>query len=130
MWFVPLQCTYLSLFVPFSLSIYSTLTLYVHVLTQIVVASCFYSYNLYNKFLPRDHPVVRDFHDPTKRSIRQSNGHIFLFCKIKGDATELGLPRHNIWYFNSYDLDVAFDKYFKNPREVRPPTGKKVAITS
>ena len=79
-------------------------------------------YNLYNKLLPQDHPVVKDFQDPSKRSVRQSNGHIFLFCKIQGDADELGLPTHNLWYFNGYDLDDAFDKYFANPREVRPPT--------
>jgi all-trans-retinol 13,14-reductase len=79
-------------------------------------------YNLYNKLLPQDLPAVKDFQDPSKCSIRQSNGHIFLFCKIKGDANELGLPTHNLWYFNSYDMDEAFDTYFKNPSEVRPPT--------
>ena len=79
-------------------------------------------YNVYNRLLPQDLPAVKDFKDPSKRSIRQSNGHIFLFCKIKGNADELGLPTHNLWYFNSYDMDEAFDKYFKNPREVRPPT--------
>lgn len=79
-------------------------------------------YNLYNKFLPQDLPQVKDFHDPTKRTVRPSNGHVFLFCKIKGDATELGLPTHNLWYFNGYDLDRRFDEYFANPTEVRPPT--------
>ena len=79
-------------------------------------------YNLYNKFLPQDLPAVQKFHDPTQRTVRQS-GHIFLFCKIKGDAEEIGLVSHNIWYFNGYDLDSAFDKYFTNPREHRPPTG-------
>jgi phytoene dehydrogenase-like protein len=79
-------------------------------------------YNLYNKLLPQDHPVVREFHDPSKRTIRQSNGHVFLFCKIDGDATDLGLPQHNLWYFNSYDMDVAFDKYWANPTGERPPT--------
>jgi hypothetical protein len=59
-------------------------------------------YNLYNKLLPQDLAVVKDFQDPTKRTIRQSNGHVFLFCKIDGDATELGLPDHNLWYFNTY----------------------------
>jgi len=80
-------------------------------------------YNLYHKFLPQDLPIVQKFHDPTQRTVRQSNGHIFLFCKIKGDAEEIGLPDHNLWYFNGYDLDSAFDKYFTNPREHRPPTG-------
>ena len=79
-------------------------------------------YNLYNKMLPKDLPEVQKFQDPTQRTIRQSNGHIFLFCKIKGDATELGLPTHNLWYFNGYDLDDAFDKYFADPTHVRPPT--------
>lgn len=79
-------------------------------------------YNLYNKLLPQDHPVVQKFMDPTQRSVQQSNGHVFLFCKIRGDATELGLPTHNIWYFNSYDMDKGFDRYFANPTEERPPT--------
>jgi all-trans-retinol 13,14-reductase len=79
-------------------------------------------YNLYNKILPQDLPIVKKFHDPTQRTVRQSNGHIFLFCKIRGDAKEIGLPDHNLWYFNGYDLDEAFDKYFQNPTQHRPPT--------
>jgi all-trans-retinol 13,14-reductase len=27
-----------------------------------------------------------------------------------------------VWYFNGYELDKAFDEYFANPTEVRPPT--------
>jgi all-trans-retinol 13,14-reductase len=27
-----------------------------------------------------------------------------------------------LWYFNSYDLDKAFDRYWKNPTGERPPT--------
>ena len=79
-------------------------------------------YNLYNKFLPQDLPIVKEFQDPSKRSVCQSNGHVFLFCKIKGDADEIGVPTHNLWYFNGYDLDKKFDDYFANPTEVRPPT--------
>lgn len=79
-------------------------------------------YNLYTKLLPQDLSVVKKFHDSRTRTIRQSNGHVFLFCKIRGDADKIGLPDHNLWYFNGYDLDDAFDKYFKNPTEVRPPT--------
>jgi len=79
-------------------------------------------YNLYHKFLPQDLPTVQKFHDPTQRTVRQSNGHVFLFCKLRGDAEEIGLPNHNLWYFNGYDLDSAFDKYFENPTEHRPPT--------
>ena len=79
-------------------------------------------FNLYDKLLPQDLPVVKKFHDPKQRSVRQSNGHMFLFCKIKGDATDLCLPTHNLWYFHRYDVDTAFDEYFANPTEVRPPT--------
>lgn len=79
-------------------------------------------YNLYNKLLPQDLPTVKEFQDSQKRTVRQSNGHVFLFCKIRGDADELGLPTHNLWYFNSYDMDKAFDKYFENPAAERPPT--------
>jgi all-trans-retinol 13,14-reductase len=87
---------------------------------NIVFASSIY--NLYGKLLPKDLATVQDFSNPAKRSVRQSHGHIFLFCKIQGDATELKLPTHNLWYFNGYDMDEAFDGYFANPREVRPPT--------
>lgn len=62
-------------------------------------------FNLHHKLLPKDHPSVKDFFDPTLRTITESNGHVFLFCKIKGDAKELQLPTHNLWYFNSYDMD-------------------------
>jgi all-trans-retinol 13,14-reductase len=79
-------------------------------------------FNLCHNLLPQDHPVVKDFSDPEKRSIQVSNGHVFLFCKITGDATELNLPRHNLWYFNGYDIDEAFDKYYVDPVKNRPPT--------
>lgn len=79
------------------------------------------AYNLYNHLLPQDHPVVQKFHDPKERTIRQSNGHLFVFCKIKGDPDELALPDHNLWYFNGDDLDEAFDKFYSNPAEERPP---------
>jgi hypothetical protein len=52
-------------------------------------------YNLYSKLLPQDMPIVKQFHDPKLRTIRQSNGHVFLFCKLKGNATDLKLPNHN-----------------------------------
>jgi all-trans-retinol 13,14-reductase len=45
-----------------------------------------------------------------------------LFCKIKGDPDELNLPKHNLWYFNGYDMDGAFDKYWEKPTQHRPPT--------
>lgn len=79
-------------------------------------------YNLYNQLLPQDLDVVRHFQEPTDRSVQQSNGHVFLFCKIKGDPDELNLPKHNLWYFNGYDIDKAFDNYFERPCRVRPPT--------
>lgn len=79
-------------------------------------------FNLYHKLMPKDHPVVVEFLDPKKRSIVESNGHVFLFCKIKGTANDLKLPTHNLWYFNGYDLDEAFDKYYIDPAHNRPPT--------
>lgn len=79
-------------------------------------------FNLHHHLLPGDHPVVKEFFDPTKRTIKESNGHVFLFCKIRGDAKDLNLPTHNLWYFNSYDMDSAFDKYYADPVTHRPPT--------
>jgi len=79
------------------------------------------NYNLYNKLLPQQLPVVKDYHDPSKRTMRQSNGHLFVFCKLKGDPDELKLPDHNLWYFNGDDLDAAYDAYYRNPELHRPP---------
>ena len=70
---------------------------------QIVCATSVF--NLHSKLLPMDHPSVKDFFAPKLRTITESNGHVFLFCKIKGDAKDLQLPTHNLWYFNSYDMD-------------------------
>jgi all-trans-retinol 13,14-reductase len=77
---------------------------------------------LYNKFLPQDLDVVKQFQDPTMRTCEQSHGHVFLFCKLQGSASDLKLPTHNLWYFHNYDLDTAFDEYWSNPTDVRPPT--------
>mmetsp|Transcript_8993 Transcript_8993/g.12794 ORF Transcript_8993/g.12794 Transcript_8993/m.12794 type:complete len:715 (-) Transcript_8993:40-2184(-) len=79
-------------------------------------------FNLYTKLLPKDHPVITRFYDKEKRTICQSNGHVFLFVKLRGDAKELSLPMHNLWYFNGYNLDLAFEEYFEDPMTVRPPT--------
>lgn len=78
------------------------------------------TFNLHEKLLPSDHPQVLDYYDKEKRTITQSIGHTFLFVKIKGDAKEIGLPTHNLWYFNSYDMDEAYDKYFADPVKNRP----------
>lgn len=78
-------------------------------------------FNLYQR-LPQTLPEVQAFQDPAKRTVRPSNGHIYLFCKLRGNAADIGLPTHNLWYFNSDDLDTAFDMYFANPRGSRPPT--------
>jgi len=88
------------------------------------IVSATSAYNLYNKLLPQDLPVVQQFNDPQERTMRQSNGHLFVFCKIKGDPEELRLPQHNLWFFNvddSSDLDDAFDNFYKNPSVYRPP---------
>eukprot|EP00957_Ditylum_brightwellii_P188246 14330315-Ditylum_brightwellii.AAC.1 len=53
-------------------------------------------FNLYQNLMPQEHPVVQEFNNPDKRSIQVSNGHVFLFCKIKGDAPDLDLPTHNL----------------------------------
>lgn len=78
-------------------------------------------YNLYNKLLPNDLPAVKDFMNPEKRTVRQSNGHLFVFCKIKGNPDELELPDHNVWYFNGDDLDMAYDNFYSEEYFHRPP---------
>jgi all-trans-retinol 13,14-reductase len=60
--------------------------------------------------------------DHKKRSLVESKGHVFLFCKINGTADDWKLPTHNLWYFNGYDLDEAFDKYYIDQTHNRPPT--------
>lgn len=78
-------------------------------------------YNLYNHLLPQELPAVRQFHNASERTMRESNGHLFVFCKINGNAEELGLPDHNLWYFHGDDLDESFDNFYDNPAENRPP---------
>ena len=41
---------------------------------------------------------------------------------LLGDAEEVGIPKTNTWYFNGYNTDECFDKYFADPTEQRPPT--------
>jgi phytoene dehydrogenase-like protein len=77
-------------------------------------------YNTYDKLLPQDLDVVKKFNDPAERTIRQSNGHNFVFCKLRGDPDELNLPDHNIWYFED-DLDSAYDEFYAHPSSCRPP---------
>lgn len=77
-------------------------------------------YNMYNKLLPQELPIVEEF-KKTNKAI-PSYGHNYLFVAIKGDAEEVGIPVTNTWYFNGYDTDACFDKYFENPTEHRPPT--------
>lgn len=77
------------------------------------------TFNLHHKLLPRDHPSVTEFFDQS--TITESAGHVFLFVKLRGDPTDLKLPTHNLWYFNSYDMDEAYDKYYVDPINNRPP---------
>eukprot|EP00457_Paulinella_chromatophora_P001798 gb/GEZN01001800.1/.p1 GENE.gb/GEZN01001800.1/~~gb/GEZN01001800.1/.p1 ORF type:complete len:678 (-),score=70.35 gb/GEZN01001800.1/:694-2727(-) len=82
-------------------------------------------YNLYSELLAPypSLPSVRAYHDfPAKRSVLPAKGHIFLFCKLKGSPEELKLPKSNIWYFNKYKMDQAFNEYWADPTTVRPPT--------
>ena len=39
-----------------------------------------------------------------------------------GDADVVGIPKTNTWYFDGYDTDECFDRYFANPTDHRPPT--------
>lgn len=77
-------------------------------------------YNTYTRLLPQDLEAVRQFQDPLQRTIRQSNGHNFVFCKLDGDPDELKLPDHNVWYFEN-DLDRGYDEFFDHPLKSRPP---------
>jgi len=77
-------------------------------------------HNLYHKLLPQDLPLVDEY--KTKNKAVPSYGHVYLFVCIKGDADEVGIPKTNTWYFNGYDTDACFDKYFADPTEHRPPT--------
>lgn len=77
-------------------------------------------HTLYNKLLPQDMPIVKEF--KTKNKCIPSYGHNYLFVAIKGDADEVGIPVTNTWYFNGYNTDKCFDTYFENPTEHRPPT--------
>lgn len=77
-------------------------------------------HTMYHKLLPQDLPIVAEY-KKTNTTI-PSYGHNYLFVAIKGDADEVGIPKTNTWYFNGYDTDECFDKYFDEPTEHRPPT--------
>jgi len=77
-------------------------------------------HNLYNKLLPQDLPLVSEF--KKTNTCVPSYGHNYLFVAIKGDSEDVGIPTTNTWYFNGYDTDECFDKYFAEPTEHRPPT--------
>ncbi|XP_066932209.1 all-trans-retinol 13,14-reductase-like [Clytia hemisphaerica] len=77
-------------------------------------------HTLYNKLLSPELPLVKEY--KTTNKCIPSFGHNYLFVAIKGDADEVGIPVTNTWYFNGYDTDNCFDKYFENPTEHRPPT--------
>lgn len=77
-------------------------------------------HNLYNKLLPKQHNLVKEF-KATNKTI-PSFGHMYLFVAIRGDAEEVGIPKTNTWYFNGYDTDDCFDKYFAEPTKHIPPT--------
>uniref|UniRef100_A0A0G4GP33 Amine oxidase domain-containing protein n=1 Tax=Chromera velia CCMP2878 TaxID=1169474 RepID=A0A0G4GP33_9ALVE len=77
-------------------------------------------YNTFLKLLPEDHPAARRFE--AEHAARPSMGHIYLFVALQGDAASLNLPPVNCWYINGYDVDAAFDSYWKDPLSTRPPT--------
>lgn len=44
-------------------------------------------------------------------AIKPSTGHLCISLGLNKSDAELKLPRHNIWFFNSYDIDKDFDDY-------------------
>ena len=53
------------------------------------------------------------------------NMFVSVLCRkffFPGDSKEIGIPVTNTWYFNGYNTDECFDKYFENPTENKPPT--------
>jgi len=77
-------------------------------------------HNLYHNLLPQDLSIVAEFKKYNK--CIPSYGHMYLFVAIEGDADEVGIPKTNTWYFNGYNTDECFDKYFADPTSHRPPT--------
>ena len=52
------------------------------------------------------------------KSLLSDSNYIFFV----GDADDVGIPKTNTWYFNGYDTDECFDKYFEDPTNHKPPT--------
>jgi all-trans-retinol 13,14-reductase len=44
-------------------------------------------------------------------ALKKSTAHLSLSIGLLGTASELGLPKHNIWEYDSYDMDTAYHAY-------------------
>lgn len=67
-------------------------------------------------------PYLLDLRHEKVKTNSQSYTMIIYYFYLLGDPDEIGIPKTNTWYFNGYETDKCFDKYFKNPTENRPPT--------
>ena len=67
--------------------------------------------------------ILKFFFLPPYPTIRDNVKSLILnpFRNI-GDAEDVGIPVTNTWYFDGYNTDECFDRYFENPTEHRPPT--------
>jgi all-trans-retinol 13,14-reductase len=52
--------------------------------------------------------------------IKASTAHIGLSVGLSGSTEELGLPRHNVWEYDSYDIDGTFDSFTKGESDLPP----------
>jgi all-trans-retinol 13,14-reductase len=46
----------------------------------------------------------------TIQNIKPSHSHLCLYIGLDASAEALNLPKNNIWFYNSYDMDASLDK--------------------
>jgi all-trans-retinol 13,14-reductase len=67
-------------------------------------------HNTYNQLIKTEKAKsAKEFND-----IKPSISHVCLYVGLKGSAEELKIPKHNIWLYNSYEIDKDYDFHLSN----------------
>jgi all-trans-retinol 13,14-reductase len=47
--------------------------------------------------------------------VAASTAHVCLYVGVKGSDAELNLPKHNVWVYDRYDFDKAYEETLRDP---------------
>jgi all-trans-retinol 13,14-reductase len=70
--------------------------------------------NTFNHLLESNASVPARYTSDLHR-IRGSTAHACLYIGLNASDAELGLPKHNLWIYDQYDFDEAYDRSLKDP---------------